>query len=174
MTPSEAHDSAWQRGTDHDAMAIALRNIFEKNAAPVMVKENEYRFAGAWCEVLRPSGRGHWFADLWVRWSASFKKYDSATEETDHNLYGIFEIKPKIYSAGALMRQLAVQNERIQAWKESLSYELSSTTTVFVEAAVRKDDPLLAQFLELSRSEATVWDGAETIARVSYCKGGRS
>ncbi|MDZ7883036.1 MAG: hypothetical protein U5N53_09025 [Mycobacterium sp.] len=85
MTPSAAHDSAWQRGADHDEMGIAVRDY---------VRANFKRFEGealdtVQCERLFSPNKGSQF-------------FGDVVAEYQGGSVRVFEIKPKIYSAGAL------------------------------------------------------------------------
>lgn len=163
MTPSEAHESAWQRDSSHDEMTIACRDILEKTWLTTTLIEFQktelYHRDSIEVEHFFHSSSGpRFFADIMIRF---FRNPERASRS--HFRYAVFEIKPKIYSAGALLRQIKVQEERTKAWITSNSSAYGDST--FVEAIVRRDDPMIDIYTRLSRKPVMAWDGSDKIEK---------
>lgn len=175
MTPSEAHETAWQRDAGHDDMTIACRNIIERTWKTLDVpvsyskKIRTHQIAGAWCEAFFESERSHhcWFADILVKWECEYEN-DGKTKLTN-TVYGVFEIKPKLFSAGAAFRQKIVQEKRLSAWARDLDpHHASNDYSTFVEIVAAAGDPLIETYVELSRRSILVWDGVKDIQRFGW------
>lgn len=100
--------------------------------------------------------RGGFFIDLYAVWDAEWKqagKKNKDYEITHNSIISVaFEIKPKIYSAGALLRQAHVQKQRLMA--------LQKPGDQLVRPVVAKTDPLVGLFAELSERPFYTWDGS--------------
>jgi hypothetical protein len=168
MTPSGAHDSAWQREPEHDEMTIACRDYIEREFKQFHIAERDkvhvHELVGVWCETFFPEGRGT-FADILARWTCKYRNYESGPEQT-RQLYIAYEIKPKLYSAGAAYRQAQVLLQRLKAWASD-SHSYDDTHLTFVIA--REDDPLVHTYLNLSRGSIYLWDGTQ-LRRESWKK----
>lgn len=176
MTPSEAHESAWQRGIEHDEMTIACRDIIEKgwlslnwNVSSYKEERRPHEIKGIWCEHFFVSEKGpRWFSDILAKWVCEYEGYNKQKEI--HNIYGVFEIKPKLYSAGATLRQEAVQRERLRAWVNSVDGHGGYNTTTFVEVIATEGDPLIKTYVDLGRRSLLVWDGAMSLRRANWLR----
>lgn len=161
MTPSDAHESAWQRDPSHDEMVIKCRDALESQWLTTTVTKygttEEYRRDLCECEFFCHGQSGpRFFVDLMLRFSR-------ATDNRKNEYrYGVFEIKPKIHSAGALLRQIKVQEERMSAWIKS-DQNRAWSDTFFVWPIVRHDDPLIDSYVKMSRRPILAWDGKELI-----------
>lgn len=176
MTPSEAHESAWQRGIEHDEMTIACRDLLERRWLSLNWSVSSYRdeprphkISGIWCEEFFSSERGpRWFADILVRWTCEYE--DDRKNKQTHIIYGVFEIKPKLYSAGAALRQRAVQKERLSAWVKSIDADAYDRYHTFVEVIATEGDPLIKTYVDLGRCSLLVWDGAMSFRRANWLR----
>jgi hypothetical protein len=149
MTPSAAHDSAWQREPGHDLMTIACRDLIEANLKTVEFKSLEYSLVGAFCEYFFKEGGKRWFADILVKWTRLEENLRT------RSIYAVYEIKPKLFSAGAAFRQKLVQDQNLSEWVSS-SQDYSNDLT-FVEVIARDGDPLIDAYLKLTRGSILVW-----------------
>lgn len=163
MTPSEAHESAWQRDSSHDEMTIACRDILERTW--LTTTHIEYQKTELYNRDIidvehffHSSSGPRFFADIMIRF---YRNRERASRSRFR--HAVFEIKPKIYSAGALLRQIKVQEERMKAWIASDSNAYGDSA--FVEAIVRRDDPMIDIYTRLSRKPVIAWDGANTIEK---------
>jgi hypothetical protein len=168
MTPSEAHDTAWKRDVGHDQMTIECRNLLEKRWARFSWRVEKDRrephsLTGIWCEHFFVCEKGpRFFADIFAKWECEYESVHADHTSRgpvkritahSHAVYVAFEIKPQIHSAGALLRQVRVQRERLSTW---LGYK--ANTEIFVWPLVPADDPLLEIYIEMSGMSAITWD----------------
>lgn len=123
-------------------------------------KRMEYEESWAECECMYDEGK-LFFADISVqRWS------DIESSRYSHHM--ILEIKPKIYSAGALLRQIKVQKRNIDALLKTraensdfrIGRSLESWATV--AAVVTHGDPSLDLFMRMVDDSQVVftWNGS--------------
>jgi hypothetical protein len=155
MTPSEAHNSAWQRGMDHDEMTIACRDFIETSNPWLHLNAmgKAYQRGAVECEQFFTPDKGpRFFSDITV----NYYRRPWAHRDSQAFFLRLFEIKPKIYSAGALMRQVAVQRERAKVFMESDRGDIEG---IKVSPIVLEGDPLLPTYRKLSRETVYVWDG---------------
>lgn len=162
MTPSEAHDSAWRREPGHDEMALAVLREVRAQWPTLRVRrrhsnepdEAPLEWSGA--EVLFHTDKGHrWFADIALRFD---RPREPRTDRLQEPHWRILEIKPRIHSAGALIRQLRVQEENALGLKPiGSSY---SRPTCDVLPVVRSDDPLAQLVADLWECSILTWDGS--------------
>jgi hypothetical protein len=169
MTPSEAYETAWQRDTSHDEMTVACRDLIEKqwNIMPWHVKPDRkepHNLVATWCEYFFVCDKGpRFFADILAKWECEYeetwgKPPNQRTDKRNHTTYVVFEIKPKIHSPGALLRQIRVQRERLAAWNSK------SEVDIRVYPLVRTSDPFAGCFIDLSRMSLIEWDGADKLS----------
>lgn len=158
MSPSEAHDSAYNRTPDHDLMVVEVyEDIKEKGTCDwkpgyrVSSKSEviEYEHGEVECERLY-SGRRTFFADVAV-YSWSNVEEGSGRKLYEHHL--ILEVKPKIYSSGAALRQVKQQQNLLGAWMESQDdtawgYRRPERWGT-VAPVFRHDDPELPTFIRM-------------------------
>jgi hypothetical protein len=166
MTPSGAHDSAWQREPEHDEMTIACRDYIEREMTTFHLMERDkvhvHELVGVWCETFFPEGNT--FADILARWECKYRDYDRGPEQT-RRVYAAFEIKPKLYSAGAAYRQKQVLLQRLKAWASDPHTTYHDTHLTYVIA--REGDPLVQTYLNLSRGSIYLW-GGESLRKESW------
>jgi hypothetical protein len=162
MSPSEAHDSAWQRTPEHDEMVYACWQWLNSTRRPMTAKIGEYRpttvtlsFEGAWMEhhMVAPKERP-FFADILAHYSYEEQIGDRKPEA--RRFYRVFEIKPTIYSAGALLRQVRVQKDRLKKWHAD-QYSTNSDVWAIVSAG----DPLAQLFANMAREPVLLWGGKD-------------
>src|SRR5215207_9376995 len=150
MTPSEAHNSAWQRDAGHDEMVIGVMNWFKKRKqqwdwkSPETGEEVEGNLVRVEVEKHCTGSGRSFFIDICLVYEAM--------EETYKLRHAVcLEVKPTIHSAGALMRQLAFQNVNL---KQYLRYEATFENFLVVDINDEKkqhlDDMMDTIFL--------VWD----------------
>lgn len=118
-----------------------------------------YKLGYSRCEdFLESDNRRGFFADILFRWD---HEEDYAGMKEMRHVYGAFEIKPQIFSCGAVLRQIAVQKSRLQTWAGSQQHSDGS----FVELVVKKEDPLLKMLIEMRERSVMTWDGADKLDR---------
>ncbi len=124
MTPSEAHDSAYGRPPEHDQTVVEVYEFLKGNGCPFTPtftpeydkEARPYDGASVECEKMYV-GQRTFFADLAITsWSECTDGKGGKTKRYYHHL--ILEIKPKIYSAGAVLRQVKTQKVHIDKWCE--------------------------------------------------------
>lgn len=149
MTPSDAHESAWKRSPEHDQFSLEVFRFLKQmpffTLRSVIYKqkfvENE--------ALIQRKGGGIWFADL-LWWG------EGEENGLRSQLALVFELKPKIYSAGALIRQLRVQEMNTK----SHDSRFGSPPKFMVIPVVPKGDPLLPVFAEMwNGSKPWTWNG---------------
>lgn len=142
LTPSGWHNDAYGRDASHDEMQAAWwRFIPYASESSIRRKayltESDYAYVGTWVEYpFTIAGRLIGFADVGVLYQS---------EEADGNnhyrrFWKFYEIKPVIYSVGALIRQ--VKATKILAERADLTCEVS--------AVVTSTDPKLDLLCELA------------------------
>lgn len=122
MTPSEAHDSAYNRTPEHDQMVVDVYEFLKRDGCPFTPafkpdrskESRHYDSANVECEKMYVGART-FFADLAV---TSYAETDDGRHKKNYLHHLILEIKPKIYSAGAVLRQVKAQKAHIDKWCE--------------------------------------------------------
>lgn len=172
MTPSEAHESAYGRSPKHDQMVVEVYEHLQQNDIdfrPVFDpsrtgEKRDYNEALVECEMMY-AGRRMFFSDISiVRWSDLDGLYKGNKKRYAHHT--ILEIKPEIYSSGALLRQLKCQKHNIDGWIKDLNGDEEYVVATYVgwstvAAVVRHDDPNLELFMRMIEADQVVytWDG---------------
>jgi hypothetical protein len=155
MTPSGWHDDARNRDAGHDEMQIAVFDHLQDN--PVVRGMNGYEDRIGMYFESPFYVRGHIVAwgdivELWEK-----PQYETAKKRR----YVVWEIKPKIYSIGAVIRQCrsladvvgASQNDRMtRGSSHNLFYD-----DPIVLPIVRSGDPKLSMLRRVCG--AIAWDG---------------
>lgn len=127
MTPSEAHDSAYTRTPEHDEMVASIYEHLQEHGCPVGFN---YHVKGATAQPSKPyqhswvecekmyTGQRSFFADIAiVQWADDKGTFKDGCRYSHHFL---LEVKPKIYSAGAVLRQVKAQEALISEWCREL------------------------------------------------------
>lgn len=158
MTPSEAHDTAWQRDPSHDQMTVdcclALAQTHQvlnwKRRYSDKTQEYSLKFVGMeqFCVLERGPP---FFADILLRWDHAEKSPSGG--QNISSVFAAYEVKPKIYSAGAVVRQARVMNERLRAWSPD-------SDGTFVEIIAQADDPLIPLTVLIYDRPILIWDGS--------------
>ena len=154
-SPSSAYAEADRRGPDHDAMQIAFYRWRLKARRRHQAEEWEdkkYTVHSIEPEmpILGKYGiRG--FADVAEGWQQI-----GAPEGVE--LLVVYEIKPKIFSCGALIRQLKVLKNIVSNYAVA---QINFKLAVITAAVLRADDPKLPDFRELWSGPIFLWDGQE-------------
>lgn len=179
MTPSEAHDSAYGRTPEHDQMVVDIYELLQTNAKalpyhPVFttgygeVKDShEYDSGEIECERMYSGHGSTFFADLAVlRWSDHAEDAKSKPKRFSHHL--ILEMKPKIYSAGAVLRQVKAQKAQADRWIESdkAAHEwFRQEAWATVAPVFTRGDPLIGLFARMAEESQVyfIWDAADGI-----------
>ncbi|MFU0504136.1 hypothetical protein [Pseudaminobacter sp. NGMCC 1.201702] len=172
MNPSQAHDTAYDRTPEHDQMVVEVYEYIKMRGLPYRPVytpagggHQEYENSWVECEKMYV-GRRTFFADIGVvKWS-NHKGGRLTPSKYSHHL--ILEIKPKIYSVGAVIRQVKAQQHLINGWCEALGDRggLGSTTSWGKAAPVlAANDPLLDLFSRAVEHGFTyfVWDGVKLV-----------
>ena len=156
MTPSDAHDSAWRRPPEHDRMTLEVLRAAHLAWAELMLcgpggSETTATLWDASAEELFEYGRGRmWFADIALHYQRPARA--DGYREPGHTR--VLEIKPKIHSAGAVLRQLKVQQHHAQ-------HTFLNGATCRVIAVVRAEDPLAQLLADLGGEQVCTWDGLQ-------------
>jgi len=154
MTPSGWHDDARNRDAGHDEMQIA---VFDWLRASVVCPEGYEKRRGVYFESPFRS------RDHIIAWGDIVEVFEKPEHGNYTKLqYVVFEIKPKIYSVGAVVRQCVALADAVDS---ALKYRRSSgrySNTVSYDDAcvipvVRSDDPKLSMLRHVWR--AMTWDG---------------
>ena len=132
LTPSGWHDDAYRRDAGHDEMQARCWRLVQEDQTPIQHGRVQYAYYGAFVEYpFTDRGRLIGFADVAVVYQS---------EETKSTSYGTFykryyrfyEIKPRIHSVGAVIRQCKAT--RILASR-------SGFENFTVAAVIRSGDP---------------------------------
>lgn len=155
MTPSEAHESAWKREPGHDEMVVECREMLLSPRRISKHKGDTAEYCPViWteCEAyLKYKDRNHgFFADIMMIWEAPSKKFRAVE---------LFEVKPKIHSCGALVRQLKAQDSCLEM---AYGHEIVRLLTLPI---VREDDPLFPLLRRMiGRTRPIIsWDGSSKL-----------
>lgn len=181
MTPSEAHDSALNRESGHDEMQEAILAALEKDWLEVIgLKVTDSKLKVAWprvfkqAEALYAGKFGVAFADI----ALVFKQPNGARTNTWKDAKGVtrsveepvravgqhhivLEIKPRIYSPAALLRQCRMLEHRLSACSPFVEQRHECSFEVFPVVPVA--DPALNRFVALAgrQYEILTWDGSK-------------
>jgi hypothetical protein len=152
MTPSGWHDDARNRDAGHDEMQIAIFDYLkDREVAPLKFKDIDEVFVRSGVCFELPFMRGNQI----VAWGDVVEIYDQQTKYSPQRAIIVHEVKPRIYSVGAVVRQcesLTFGVEHALADRHS-----GSRPVVRVFPAVMVDDPKLAMLRHVYRAFA--WDG---------------
>jgi hypothetical protein len=156
MTPSGWHDDAQSRDAGHDEMQAGvyrfLRSMGEKKLEKADLHGTVlYDRAGVYFECpFYYEGRISTFIDICVHFA---KSGDGKEYATHKNILFCYEIKPKIYSVGATIRQCRATKDAVSRGsfhRVSSGHRLyNETPEVHVVPVVPYNDPkldLLAEF----------------------------
>jgi hypothetical protein len=155
MTPSGWHDDARDRDAGHDEMQIAVFDHLQGN--PVVRGMNGYEDRIGMYFESPFYVRGHIVAwgdivELWEK-----PQYETAKKRR----YVVWEIKPKIYSIGAVIRQCRSLADVVGASQKDRMTRGSSHNLFYddpiVLPIVRSDDPKLSMLRHVC--DAMAWDG---------------
>lgn len=128
MTPSEAHDSVYNV-QGHDQMVVEVYNHLTNHGMPYRPvaiagygdsrKQHDYDHTNVECEKLFVSDGRMFFADIAVTSWTDLPFGVTGDRTQRHFHYLCLELKPTIYSAGAVLRQVKVQKSKIESWMSS-------------------------------------------------------
>jgi hypothetical protein len=167
MTPSEAHDSAYTRTPEHDEMVASIYEYLQEHGCPI---EFSYRVKGpsaavkmyrnSWVECEKMyTGRRSFFADIAiVQWADDVGTFKDGCRYSHHFL---LEVKPKIYSAGAVLRQVKAQEALISEWCRELEsrepgeavWKNQRSARSCVAPVFSAGDPLLPVFTRMAEAD---------------------
>ena len=149
MTPSQWHDDVRNRDAGHDDMQIAVFDYLRDLA----ISREGYDRQGVWFEhpFLRHGQVIAW-ADIFEVWDP--KPVHQATYPKPAQKYFAWEIKPKIYSVGAVVRQCISLEIAAAA---ALTGRGGTEPDITVCPIVKHDDPKLSALRHVFR--AVAWTG---------------
>lgn len=153
MTPSGWHDDAQSRDAGHDKMQAGVYRFLDKSEKQISVKDGDkletYDRIGIEFECpFYSDGRIITFVDVCLL----FRKSDDKKQARYDEVILCYEIKPKIYSVGAVVRQChatAHAVSRGSIYSRGGQSALEKKPTVHVMPVVPHDDQkldLLAEF----------------------------
>ncbi len=154
MTPSRWHDDASDRDAGHDEMQLSvLQYLRSKKPEPLEGEQGakyERHYVGAEYPFVS-RGQVIAFADICEVWRKDRKDYDRSYKY----FYVAYEIKPKIYSVGAVIRQcLALE----QAIIRSGTGGDPAGSRCNVIPVVSRDDPKLGMLAAMYDGSVWTWD----------------
>jgi hypothetical protein len=135
MSPSGWHEEGLRRDAGHDEMQVGIWRYLRNLGYDVWL---EHPFS--------LNGRAICFADILV-------KLPPCDGKEDH--FKILEVKPKIYSVGATLRQCGAMEIAIEDWKRKTTGW--GGCTFDVHPAVKVDDPKL-ELLHEAHGALTIWE----------------
>jgi hypothetical protein len=156
MTPSGWHDDARNRDAGHDEMQIAVFDYL-KDRLHLRGKDDYEHRIGLYFESPFYV-RGHI-----VAWGDIVELWEKPQYETSKKRkYIVWEIKPKIYSVGAVIRQCRSLADAVEAAnRDSVSHRRAPSGIYYddpmVLPIVRSDDPKLSMLRHVWH--AVAWDG---------------
>ena len=156
MTPSGWHDDARNRDAGHDEMQIAVFDYLKDK--PVVHGMNGYEDRIGLYFESPFYVRGNIIA-----WGDIVELWEKPEHETwKKRRYIVWEIKPKIYSVGAVIRQCRTLADAVQAANKDVStrsrgFSHISFDDPIVLPIVRSDDPKLSMLRHVC--DAIAWDG---------------
>lgn len=151
MTPSQAHDGAYQRDAGHDAMQVAVFRHLHGAADPNFYSSEE-RFYRRLIQAEMPLILN----ERIIGWADIAECY--VGEKSRKKFWRIFELKPKVTSTGGLVRQ--IRTLRHIAPRALMEWGDTSPVTCYVEAVVPFDDPAIID-LNLLGVPPLIWDMQE-------------
>lgn len=158
ITPSGWHDDARGRDAGHDQLQIEVwRYLKEHGETEAKAKSyplEEYRRTSV--DVEHPfvvGGRISVFADVCEVFVHSPMIGNDIARR--RHLFRIFEIKPKVWSAGAAIRQATAIYHAVWKWRESR--EAYQPPLVSVAIVVPFDDPKLLLLREMYHGQVWAW-----------------
>lgn len=167
MSPSDAHDSAWRRDPGHDAMQLAVMRELVRSRRSVPRPDRPdgdgacfLGHAAAEHLFKHKSGR-MFFADIALIYEARFPHPHDSTWNVDCEVWDLFEIKPRIHSAGAVLRQLAVLEHHLKAWTDARSTSPGLRVAGSVHVVVQASDPLAQTLSDLGGIPVLTWAGSD-------------
>jgi len=152
MTPSAAHDQAYRREDGHDEMQLQVHQLLTEIRVPL--KGPRIACENFFSHIEYPFESGgvvKGFADVVAEFGVA---RDGRREGTDQT-FQIFEIKPIIYSAGAVIRQCRVL-ESMARWV--LHDEHGRRQKFSVVPVVQWNDPLFDILEAMSPYPVLAWD----------------
>jgi len=153
MTPSQWHDDARNRDAGHDAMQIAVFDYLQARNPPltrfVTGDSKEFLREGVYFE--RPFRRG----DQIVAWGDVVEVWREPAEYNSQTAFMIYEIKPTIYSVGAVVRQCV--SLELTAKLCGMNRHSGRQPVTSVIPVVMASDPKLAMLRHVFWAAA--WDG---------------
>jgi len=156
MTPSGWHDDARNRDAGHDEMQIAVFDYLQDK--PVLHGMDGYNDRIGLYFESPFYVRGHI-----VAWGDIVELWEKPERETwKRRRYIVWEIKPKIYSVGAVIRQCRSLVDAVEAAnKDSVSHRRAPSSISYddpiVIPIVQSDDPKLSMLRHVRH--AITWDG---------------
>jgi hypothetical protein len=166
MTPSDAHDSGWQRDPGHDEMQMEVfRWLVWRDQVSTYVKK---RYSNDESELaildtreleylIEVNDRIVGFVDICERFSTDGKSFNDRQFS-----FTAWEIKPKIHSVGAILRQAKVLREKLWRWRPSRdSYSSPYVRIMVVVSAKDPKTGLLQEAMKLSRIGSVVLWGLD-------------
>lgn len=159
MTPSEAHDSAWQRDPGHDEMQLAVMRWIERNLKELKFKLSGFEGPQAFAleyvcaeMMFTARGVGTMFADI----AAAYTKDEEVNgKRSTMRVLVVLEIKPKIHSAGSVIRQVAMLEARLRRYGQAID----SINDFHTHPVVRANDPKAQILADLMQRSISTWDG---------------
>ena len=160
MTPSGWHDDARNRDAGHDEMQIAVYDYRRSLSLEAMLGRPDNPIEGySFCR------RGIYFESPLIRdeqilaWGDIIEVWEKKEgKNPTETTYKIYEIKPKIYSVGAVVRQcvsLRLTGEKCGYYDRHSGRREQLTVLVF--PVVRHDDPKLSMLQHVC--PVLAWDG---------------
>lgn len=150
MTPSGWHDDARNREVGHDEMQLSVwRYLKRKKLESIELKGDVFAPVGVFLEYpFEHNGRVIAFADICSVWRAAKPDYNNNYRFA----YTAYEIRPRIQSAGAILRQCSSLRVVIES-------RPSGTTKPFVSVipVVPRTDPGLPLLEEMFSDYGPVW-----------------
>lgn len=165
MSPSEAHDSAWQREPGHDEMQLRVMQAAAEWMPTVCVvgdsgdQQQEMQLIEIAAEQRLAAGKTgpSCFVDVLLVYQERRNQTAGPRGYRLRRHFRLLEIKPRIYSAGALLRQLSVLRSHAATWARGDGSNAGRTFDVF--PVVRSDDPLAQMLADLGQRTVCTWDG---------------
>jgi hypothetical protein len=146
LSPSDWHDTAWKRDAGHDEMQIGIAKYL-RTLPLADLKKIEIEFP------FDRKGRVFCFADIC---EMSAKKSDRP--DVEDFFYSCYEIKPRIDSIGAVIRQVKAFKIATEEWRPD--WLMRKDTIVFrVLCVVPASDPKAQMLHETGEVELLLWNG---------------
>lgn len=156
MTPSQWHDDVRGRDAGHDEMQIAVFDYLRDMSGPSPFYDTaDFERIGVYFELMfKRRGQIIAWGDVVEVWGKEAPLYNNR-KETTHK-YMIWEIKPRIYSIGAVVRQCRAL---IDVVTSSLTDDHTDRTKyqIMIAPVVAANDPKLVGLRHVYC--AATWDG---------------